>query len=214
MSLYYVKSLEEDHATRTVVGKEKKTFQTIENIMARRLIKPNTRSFGQQRRLSTTILHAEYTKTYRPQGIIFQTDAAPDFVLPFDLVLLSNAENIVVHYYRIKNNLHIYYNHKLIDGYEEFVYKNIDEMLKELPSPKEAWKKLNDFRTKQGFSPVPQTKYRLAEYDEAVFLRAIKIRPIALFGYRPETRLLAQKYGLPHYVSAKVFYERMHKNDA
>ena len=116
MNTYFVKSFEEDHSTKTLVGKKKKTFQTLGNILSTLKIKPNTKSFGQKLRLSTTILHERYRKTYRPQGVIFQTEAKPDYVLPFDLVLLSNAEKIVVYYYRIKNNLHVYYNHKLIGG--------------------------------------------------------------------------------------------------
>ena len=118
MNTYFVKSFEEDFSTKTLVGKKKKAFQTLDNILSTNIIKPNTVSFGQKRRLSTTILHKNYNKTYRPQGIIFQTDANPDYVLPFDLVLLSDANKIVVHYYRIKNNLHVYYNHKLIAGFE------------------------------------------------------------------------------------------------
>ncbi|MFH0987878.1 MAG: hypothetical protein V1763_00715 [Parcubacteria group bacterium] len=105
MRPYFVKSFEEDHCTKMLVGKEKKTFQTLENILATKTIRPNTKSFGQKKRLSTTILCENYTKTYRPQGIIFQTNMKPNYVLPFDLVLLSNAENIVVHYYRIKDKV-------------------------------------------------------------------------------------------------------------
>ena len=214
MGLYFVKSFEEDHSTKTLVGKEKRTLQTFAEIVASSVIKPNTKSFGQKKRLSTTILSDNYTKPYRPQGIIFQTDAEPDYVLPFDLVLLSNAENIVVHYYRIKNNLHIYYNHKLIDGYEEFIYKNIEAMLEKFSSPEHAWKTLNDFRAKHGYKPLPHSKYRLAEYNEEVFLGPVKIRPIAIFGYRAETRLLAKKHNLPHYVSAKDFYERVQRSNS
>ena len=40
-----------------------------------------------------------------------------DIIYPFDLVLLSDAEKIIVHYYRIKDNLHMYYNHNLIPGF-------------------------------------------------------------------------------------------------
>ena len=66
--------------------------------------------FGRKKRLSCTVLNEKYTKTYRPQGIIFQTSKKPDYIFPFDLVLLSATNRIIVHYYRIKNNLHVYYN--------------------------------------------------------------------------------------------------------
>ena len=105
--VYYVKSLEEDFATKTLKGKNKVTYQTMQNIIKTRTIKPNTKSFGRQRRLACSILNKNYTKTYRPHGIIFQTSNKPDYVSPFDLVLLSATNNIIVHYYRIKNNLHV-----------------------------------------------------------------------------------------------------------
>ncbi len=209
MTTYLVKSFEEDFSTKTLVGKEKRTFQTLDNIILTHTIKPNTKSFGQKRRLSTTVLHKSYTKTYRPQGIIFETKIKPDYILPFDLVLLSDAEKIVVHYYRIKNDLHVYYRHKLMDGYKRFIFKNIGSMLKKFDSPKSAWKAVNDFRKKHGHAVLAKSKYRLVEYNEAVFLRSIKIKPVALFGYRKQARELANKYGLKYFKSAKDFYGRV-----
>jgi hypothetical protein len=206
MRTYLVKSFEEDFSTKTLVGDKKITFQTLENIIATKTIRPNTKSFGQKRRLSTTVLHKNYTKTYRPQGIIFQTKTNPDFILPFDLVLLSDANKIVVHYYRIKKNLHVYYRHKLVEGYDEFIFKNIGLMLKKYISPRKAWKAVNDFRQKHGYPALPRSKYRLAEYNEAVFLKTIEIKPIALFGYNKRVRQLANKYGLAYFQSAKKFY--------
>ncbi len=208
METFFVKSFEEDHSTKTLVGKKKVTFQTLENILKMGFIRPNTKSFNQQRRLSTTIIHKNYTKTYRAQGIIFQTKTKPDYVLPFDLVLLSDAKKIIVHYYRIKDNLHIYYNHNLIKGYKQFVFRNIGTMLKKYSSPQKVWDALNVFRVRQGYSSLPKSKYRLAEYNEAVFLKPVKIVPIALFGYRRETKELAKKYKLLYYRSAKAFYHK------
>ncbi len=208
MDTYFVKSFEEDHSTKHLVGKKKKTFQKLEQILATNTILPNTLSFGQKRRLSTTILHQNYTKTYRPQGIIFRTKLKPSYVLPFDLVLLSDADKIVVHYYRIKDNLHIYYNHKLVPGYEKFVFKDIASLLKTYDSPQAAWRALNAFRKEQKLPVLSRSKYRLAEYNEAVFLRPVKITPVALFGYREETRKAAKKHGLRCYKTAKEFYKK------
>jgi len=208
VNTYLVKSFEEDHSTKTLSNKKKVTFQTLENILSTKTIRPNTKSFGQKMRLSTTILNENYTKTYRPQGIIFQTKTKPNYILPFDLVLLSNAQKIIVHYYRIKNNLHVYYNHKLIDGYKKFIFKSIDLMVKKYKSPRIVWHELNDFRSKHGYPRLPKSKYRLAEYNEAVFLKPVKIVPVALFGYRAKTKELAHKYNLKHFKSAKEFYER------
>lgn len=205
---YYVKSLEDDFATKRLVGKEKVVFQTLDDIVRTKRLKPNTKSFGQPARLSTTILHPNYLKTYRPQGIIFQTAAKPDYVLPFDLVLLSRAKKVVVHHYRIQDKLHLYYNHPLVAGFEKFIFKNFDAMLRKFSSPAKAWTALNAFRRKSGMPALAKGKFRLVEYNEAVFTRAIKIQPVAVFGYRPLAHRLAKKIGLPHARSAKEFFEK------
>lgn len=207
ISVYFSKSLEEDFATKTLRGNKKVDYQSIDNILKTKTIRPNTRSFGQKRRLSTTILTNQYTKTYRPQGIIFETTNKPDYILPFDLVVLTGAEKIIVHYYRIKNDLHLYYNHDLMAGFERFVFKDLRSLLKTVPSPQEAWRQVNSFRVQAGLKGLPLSKFRLVEYNEAVFHQPVSIQPIAIYGYRKEAREVAKRYGLPHFTSAKAFYQ-------
>lgn len=206
--IYYVKSLEEDFSTKTLVGKEKVVYQKVQDIVKTKIIKPNTLSFGKQRRLACTILDKNYTKTYRPHGIIFQTDEKPDQVLPFDLVLLSATNDIIVHYYRIKNKLHIYYRHKLIPDFEKFIFSDFESMINKIPSPKIAWKCINQFRKVHGYKELPISKYRLVEYNEIIFFKPIKIKPVAIYGYRKETKMIAKELGLPCYISAKDFYQK------
>jgi hypothetical protein len=208
---YFAKSLEEDFVTKTLKGKKKVPFQTIDNIIKTNTIRLNTKSFGRKRRLACSLLHKNYLKTYRPQGIIFQTDNKPDFIYPFDLVLLSDAEKIVVHYYRIKNNLHIYYNHNLIPGFEKFVFKDANKMLKKFSSPQKAWNSVNKFRVEHKYGALPRQKYRLVEYNEVIFYKPVKIKPVALFGYRKHARKIANKYGLPCFATAKEFYKKNKK---
>jgi len=210
-NVFLVKSLEEDLATKTLIGKKKVTYQTVLDIVKNKRIRPNTNSFGRKKRLSCTILSDEYNKTYRPQGVIFQTSSKPDYVIPFDLVLASATNNIVVHYYRIKNNLHIYYNHTLIPNFEKFVFGDFNSMINMYHFPKDAWRAVNKFRKINGFGILPKQKFRLAEYNEAVFHKTIKIKPIALFGYKSETRKVAKKLGLPCYASAREFYKELRK---
>lgn len=207
--VYYVKSFEEDFHTKCLVNHKKVNFQSVFEIVKENKIKPNTKSFGRKRRLSTTILHENYMKTYRPQGIIFQTKEKPDYVYPFDLTVLAATKDIIVHYYRIKDKLHVYYNRTLIPGFERFIFKDFKSMVDKFPSPKNAWDAVNKFRKENGYGVLSPQKYRLIEYNEAVFHRPIKIKPIAIFGYRKETAKIAEKLNLPHYVSAKHFLEHI-----
>lgn len=205
--VYFAKSLEEDFATKTLKGQHKVTFQTLSQIIKKKKILPNTKSFGRKRRLSCTIIHKNYLKTYRPQGIIFQTKEKPDYVLPFDLVLLSATNNIIVQYYRIKNNLHQYYGHALIKGFEKFIFKDLKSLVKKYSSPRIVWNAVNQFRKLKGYKILKKQKYRLVLYNEAVFHKPIKVTPVAIFGYRKEARALAKNLRLAHYRSTKEFYE-------
>jgi len=210
--VYYVKSFEEDFSTKTLKHRKKVTFQTVYNIVKSGHIKPNTKSFGRKRRLSTTLISKNYLKTYRPQGIIFKTKEIPDYVIPFDLTVLVATKDIIVHYYRIKDKLHIYYNRTLIPGFEKFFFNDFSSLIKKYKSPKMAWISLNSFRKNKGFNELPLQKYRLVEYNEAVFHKTIKIIPVALFGYRKETSNIADKVNLPHFVSSKHFFNSL-KNE-
>ena len=158
--VFFVKSLEEDFHTKTLKRTKKVNFQSISDIIKTKRILLNTKSFGRKRRLSTTILSDHYLKTYRPQGIIFQTEQKPEYVLPCDIVLLSMADKIVVHYYRIKNNLHTYYNHQLIGGFERFIFKDFNSMIKKFRSPDSVWSAVNTFRKKAGYPILHREKHR------------------------------------------------------
>ncbi len=208
-NIFYVKSLEEDFYTKTLKGTRKVGFQSVQDMIKSEIIHPNTKSFGQKSRLSGTILSDKYQKTYRAQGIIFQTSTRPTHVLPFDLVVLSEAKKIVVHYYRIKDNLHFYYNHELIRGFEQFVFKDFESLVKQFTTPKDAWVALNKFREKAGYKKLPLTKYRLVEYNEVVFEKPVRIKPVAIFGYNKMSRAVAKKNKLPHFRTAKDFYRKV-----
>lgn len=206
---YFVKSLEEDFHTKTLKDKEKVNFQSVQNMIDTKVIHPNTKSFGRKSRLSTTILSQNYLKTYRSQGIIFQTNISPSYVLPFDLVVLSDVKKIIVHYYRIKDNLHFYYNHELIPGFEKFIFKDFSRLLLRYPSHKEVWKEVNTFRVAAGFKRLPLSKHRLIEYNEAVFERSVPIKPVAIFGYSKKARIIAKQNKLPHFRTARDFYKKV-----
>jgi hypothetical protein len=211
MNTYFVKSFEEDFSSKTLKGTRKVTFQTAQDILTSKVLKPNTKSFGRKQRLSTTILHKNYLKTYRPQGIIFCTKSKPSYVLPCDFVVLTTADKIITHYYRIKNNLHIYYNHTLIPGFENFIFKNFLELISQCPTVETAWKKVNVFRKIKGYPILQDSKKRLLAYNEAVFEKPIKIEPVGLFGRNKLCRKIARDYKIPYYRSARDFYQKMAK---
>ncbi len=208
-SWYFSKSFEEDFVLKTIRAKNKVPSQSIHNVLKTKIIKSNTKSFGKERRLACSFLHKNYLKTYRSQGLIFQTKEKPDFIYPCDIVLFTDAKKIIVQYYRIKDNLHVYYSSNLLSGFEKFVFKDVNKMLKKFPTLKKLWKEVNKFRTNAGYSPLSKQKHRLIEYNEVIFHKPIKIKPIAIYGYRKIARQIAKKYNLPHFVSAKKFYESL-----
>ncbi len=206
---FFAKSFEEDFILKTLNKKKKENFQSIHDVLKTKTLKLNTKSFGRKKRLACSFLHKNYLKTYRAQGIIFQTNQKPDFIYPFDLVLLSDAKKIIVQYYRIKENLDAYYNHKLLSGFEKFVFKDINTLLKKFPSLDAVWKEVNKFRTNNGYKELPKQKHKLIEYNEVIFHKPVKISPVAIFGYKKITKEIAKQYNLPHFLSAKKFFESL-----
>ncbi len=214
---FFVKSLEEDLATQRLIDGKKQPFQSLDEMChptngEQPHIKPNTVSFGQAERLACTAISEQYTQTYRPQGIIFQTSTPPDYVAPFDLMVLANVpgENIRADYYSIVHELKEHYERALIPGYDKFLFKTPEEMLSAIPNPEIAWKMVNDFRNKHGLSPIPEAERKLLAYNEVIFYKTVAIKPVAIYGdveQVPELLERAKKIRLPVYPSAEAFYQ-------
>ncbi len=209
--LFFAKSFEKDFILKTLNKDKKENYQSIQEVLETNTIKLNTKSFGQKRRLACSFLHKNYLKTYRCQGLIFQTQQKPDVIYPFDLILLTDAKKVIVHYHRIKNNLHIYYNHKLLPGFEKFIFKNCNSLLKKFNSLEKVWDEVNKFRIKNGFKKLPKQKFKLIEYNEVIYYKPVKIKPVAIFGRSSLAKQIAKKYNLPHFSSAKKFYESLNE---
>ena len=206
---FFAKSFEEDFILKALKGKKKANFQSIENVLSTKTLRLNTRSFGREPRLACSFLHRRYLKTYSPHGLIFRTSQKPDFVYPFNLVLLSDAKKIMVQYYRIKENLHLYYNHRMIPGFEKFVFQDVKSLLNQFPTLHKVWTDINKFRKDKGYHILPRQKHRLIEYNEAIFCKPVRIEPVAIFGYSKLAREIAKKHNLPRFDSAQKFYESL-----
>ncbi|MCX6823455.1 MAG: hypothetical protein NTX91_05735 [candidate division SR1 bacterium] len=203
---YFVKSMEEDFVLKMLVGEHKVINQTIENIIETGIIHPNTVSFNEPVRLSTTILGDNYVETYRPEGIIFETEQQPKHIFPFDLIVLTDNDTFEVHYYKMESNLGFFYQRNLISGYEQFKCKSYDELIQKYPTIQSVLDAVNAFRLQHGFQALPEDKARLIHYNEAVFQEPVKIRPVAIFGTNEKSKKMAELFHLPYFDSAKAFY--------
>ncbi|RMD45363.1 hypothetical protein D6829_02490, partial [Candidatus Pacearchaeota archaeon] len=74
-----------------------------------------------------------------------------------------------------------------------------------------VWKAVNDFRVKHGYKKLPKQKHRLIEYNEVIFHKPVKITPVAIFGYKKIAKDIAKQYNIPHFSTAKKFYESIKK---
>jgi hypothetical protein len=206
-SVFYVKSMEGDFTLKTLIKWEKVTHQTIEKILETLEILPNTISFNEPMRLSTTALSKEYVETYRPEWLIFQTTHQPKHYFPFDLILLSDNDEFEEHYYEMQHRLWDFYVRNLIAWYEKFKFSSFEEMIKTYPSPAHSLSAVNTFRTENWFLPLPESKSKIVKYNEAVFEEPIKIAPIAIYWTNQKSKDLSDAFNLPHFESAKAFYD-------
>lgn len=206
---YFVKSMEEDFVLKMLVWEQKIANQTIENILETLTINPNTVSFNEPVRLSTTILWKNYVETYRPEGIIFETQQEPKHIFPFDLIVLTDNDTFEVHYYKMEGNLWFFYQRNLIKWYENFKCKDYSELLQKYPTIEDVLNAVNIFRTENGFKPLPEDKARLIQYNEAVFQEPVKIKAVAIFWTNTKSKEIAKIANLPHFDSAKEFYKNI-----
>lgn len=208
---YFVKSMEEDFILKMLVWEQKIANQTVENILETLTINPNTVSFNEPVRLSTTILGKNYVETYRPEGIIFETDQEPKHIFPFDLIVLTDNDTFEVHYYKMEGNLWFFYQRNLIPGYEKFKCTSYEEIVQKYPTLDDVVKAVNEFRIQNWFQALPEDKARLIQYNEAVFQEPVKIKPVAIFWTNERSKQVAKIFNLPHFTSAKEFYETKEK---
>lgn len=221
-SLFYIKSFPTDFKLKTTDHEKTYTTQTIEGIFRKQKILPNTMSFWfDEKRLCTTILDDWYLQTYRPQWIIFQIvwDIKPDYVFPFDLNAITDNNIPVAEYYELVNEeagnrLIKEYNHRLIDGFMQFIYESYHDLVADLKdgtwkvNPENVLKIVNDFRVSKWYSPLDDANKKLVTYNEAIFLRPIDVKIIALYWdiNNPYYKQLSNKYSVPLYASVKEFY--------
>lgn len=204
---YFVKSMEEDFVLKMLVWEQKLANQTVENILETSIINPNTVSFNEPVRLSTTILWENYVETYRPEWIIFQTEQQPKHIFPFDLIVLTDNDTFEVHYYKMEWNLWFFYQRNLIQWYEKFKCRCYGDIIEKYPNIQAVLDAVNKFRIKNGFKALPEDKVRLIKYNEAVFQEPVKIKPVAIFWTNERSKQVAKNFGLLHFNSAKFFYE-------
>ncbi len=217
--VFYVKSFREQFdGLQTLVWNDLITTQTTQEIFDTFLVKPNTLSFGRPPRLCTTILDINYVKTYRPQGLIFTlpNNEKPDYVFPFDLNAITENDNPVVEYYQMWNDVHLHYNVKLIDDFMEFAFSSYEDMYHKLKNPswiidpEDILTLVNNFRVNKWISLLEPSKKKLVEYNEAIFLRPVRINPVAIFGDKnnEEYQKISHTHNVPHYSSAEDFFSK------
>jgi hypothetical protein len=202
----YVKSFDIDFILKMSENGKTENFLDIFNIIKNKKIKPNTKSFNQKDRLCCTCLSENYIKTYRAQGLIFQTKNSPKHVYPFDLSVFLKINDLIVEYSKIPN-IAEYYSLGLIDGYKKFEFKDFKSMVEKVPSPIVALEKVNEIRVSSGFKKICGDVTKLLDYNEVVFEEEITIVPVAIFGTSNFSKKISKMFGLEHYESAEQFYQ-------
>jgi len=211
----YVKSFEEDFSLKTFIDWTKYVSQTLEEILSINKIIPNTISFWQNCRLSTTLLWKNHTLTYRPQGIVFTTDAENDYIYPFDLIVLTANDEFEVEYYR-DPDLHNHYNRNLISWYEKFQCQNYDQMIQKFWNNNIILEEVNKFRVQNWFKEIPEEKKKLIQYNEAVFHEPIWIKIIWIFwnNINDYTKQIISHFWIKIYKDAKECFLDIQGNNA
>ena len=168
--------------------------QTLKEILESQSIVPNTAHSTFPRRLCVSRLDEDYNRVYRPQGMVFETSEKPAVYIPFDLMALTNGKNL---------DSTDYYSKTLL-GYERFLFRNYEEMIRKFKDPKQAIVELNEFRKEHSLPEIPSSKLR---YNEICFIgnEPVKVSPLALIGEGKEVANLAEKYNVKLYANINSY---------
>ncbi len=156
-------------------------------------LRPNTEHSQLPDRLSVSKLSKEYPDTYRPEGLVFETDEEPAFACPVDVMALTNGETFTSSDYFSNLMTHA----------SRFMEGSYKAMIQNYPNPKMALEQLNELRVAYGLKEL--TKKQIRPYNECCFFKEIPIKPVALIGKSKEMKILAKEYGLPWYKNANAY---------
>ncbi len=166
--------------------------QTLGEVLESGKIEPNTTHSQLDKRLCVSFLTQGYEGTYRPEGLIFQTEQNPDYHVPFDLMALTSSKTFTSS---------DYYKPFLRDS-EQFQYKTLSEMLEHFPISNFAIQALNKFRQENGLTLIDE---RSMGYNECCFTQKVIIRPRAIIGTSQTYQELALRYNVPLYRSVEEY---------
>lgn len=172
--------------------KSRRACQSLVEVLETRQIKPNTVHSQLEKRLCASALLPGYAGTYRPEGLVFETDVSPAFVVPFDLMALTNGKTCTSS---------DYYD-QFMQGSERFRYGRLDLMLKDFPDSRSAVQSLDLFRQEHGLDPMPKESM---DYNECCFTKDVPIRPIAIIGQTHTYLAISEKYAVPRFGSIDEF---------
>ena len=179
----FVKSLEIDKGTlvtKTSNGTGlRQVYQTINDVLERNILEPNTISNYEQKRLCVSYPTEEYAGSYRPQGLIFSTGQNPKYAVPTDMENLLTAEN------------------EFLPNAEDFKFGTIGKMLKKYGSSDAIHSAL--------IKKYPSSAVDKKQYNECCFFEDVVINPVALYGFSPEVFETAKKHNLPVFESVESF---------
>ena len=126
-----------------------------------------------------------------------------------------NASEPIIEYHAIKDELHLHYNVHLIEDFMDFASTSYQDMVEKFKdnkwdiNPEHILHLVNNFRISKWWDPLPQEKQKLVEYNEAIFLRPVKITIVAIYWDKNnfQYKEIAKRYWVKHYDTAKEFYE-------
>ena len=175
--------------------KNKFTCQYLTDILHTDIIIPNTYHGSMKTRLCVSAPDKEFNGSYRPEGILFETEQQPDYCCPVDLMALMNTESTD------SSN----YDSEFLEYSKRMIFDNLKDMFelddRNYVTPERTLAGLNEVRKAAGLKPVSKTFC----YNECGFFSPVSIKPVGLVGNSIEIYKLADKYYLPVYRDIKAF---------
>lgn len=171
------------------ISLERVPCQTIDEILKSNTLLPNTKHSKLNDRLCASLLDKNYSGSYRPEGILFQTSQEPDYCSPVDIMALTTGDSFTSSDY----------GSEFIEKSEKLVFKSVNKMLKY--DPLTALDDLNELRKQVGLKSIEKP----FGYNECCFEDSVDIKPVGLVGSSSSIIENSRKYDLPVYSSTESY---------
>lgn len=211
-----------DHSWNRII------VQTTDNIFETLELRPNTDSFGLDRRICFSYLfdqamYPKFKDSYRNAGIVFtyRDGDKQDYFFPCDLLALTCLQELPKNKSQLFANIQSYYRAKMMKDWQLFGAEDINEWMQRIMSRFVIWgshekyediivEMINEFRNYAWYNPISCLDHNwLVSHNECIKFTPLKIDIFGVVGNNKLLNETASKHHIRTYSTVTQLMENL-----